>query len=370
MAIIAISSIMILMASALRWKEPSIERELNMVRKQHAHQSKLIQDMAIPMPFPLTGGPFFDHQVKHKKMPFMTEGHLAQQHVHHRQPQSQHHGHHHGQHYEHYKYHSHDPAFPPPGDRKVPQAGYEYHGYDHLGQMYRDHDDLDLASLSDAGEKRTAASPSPTHYSDICSNHSESGSEPLNMRKQGLRHQGKGQRRPSGSTSDGTQSRGSSSRLEDGNYHNRHYHRQYSPPPSPTRRAGKHMNGSSTKSNESHNHHSGSSTLGTQRDQRSKTLSTPVPSPERNTKRQGETREYKYDEKQRRGEEKTQIRSAEGQGTPGRGNHHNLTASCRAAPIQTHNGAKALGRPGQSVSDNWIKVAGLEEEAIDFRGAQ
>ncbi|KAF9152829.1 hypothetical protein BG015_004610 [Linnemannia schmuckeri] len=70
MAIIAISSIMILMASALRWKQPSIKRELELVQKQHEYQSKLIQEMAIPMPLPLTGGPLFDYQVKKKRVPF------------------------------------------------------------------------------------------------------------------------------------------------------------------------------------------------------------------------------------------------------------------------------------------------------------
>ncbi|KAG0300132.1 hypothetical protein BGZ97_003376 [Linnemannia gamsii] len=71
MAIIAISSIMILMASALRWKEPSIEREIELVHKQHDFQTKLISEMAIPMPFPITGGPFSDYQVKKKRIPFM-----------------------------------------------------------------------------------------------------------------------------------------------------------------------------------------------------------------------------------------------------------------------------------------------------------
>ncbi|KAF9148630.1 hypothetical protein BG015_009624 [Linnemannia schmuckeri] len=71
MAIIAISSIMILMASALRWKEPSIKREIDLVHKQHDFQSKLISEMVIPMPFPITGGPFSDYQVKKKRVPFM-----------------------------------------------------------------------------------------------------------------------------------------------------------------------------------------------------------------------------------------------------------------------------------------------------------
>ncbi|KAF9083358.1 hypothetical protein BGX27_004158, partial [Mortierella sp. AM989] len=75
MAIIAISSIMILMASALRWKEPSIEKEIDLVHKQHDFQSKLISEMAIPMPFPITGGPFYDYQVKKKRMPFMMSHH-------------------------------------------------------------------------------------------------------------------------------------------------------------------------------------------------------------------------------------------------------------------------------------------------------
>ncbi|KAG0315513.1 hypothetical protein BGZ99_007417 [Dissophora globulifera] len=75
MAIIAISSIMILMASALRWKEPSIDKEIELVHKQHDFQSKLISEMAIPMPFPITGGPFYDYQVKKKRMPFMMSHH-------------------------------------------------------------------------------------------------------------------------------------------------------------------------------------------------------------------------------------------------------------------------------------------------------
>ncbi|KAF9569968.1 hypothetical protein EC968_002369 [Mortierella alpina] len=73
MAIIAIASILILMASALRWKEPSIDREIELVRKQHDMQSELISGMSIPMPFPITGGPFSDHQLKKKRMPFMTD---------------------------------------------------------------------------------------------------------------------------------------------------------------------------------------------------------------------------------------------------------------------------------------------------------
>ncbi|KAF8927056.1 hypothetical protein CPC16_004529, partial [Podila verticillata] len=71
MAIIAISSIMILMASALRWKEPSIEKEIELMYQQHDFQSKLISEMAIPMPFPITGGPFYNYQVKKKRIPFM-----------------------------------------------------------------------------------------------------------------------------------------------------------------------------------------------------------------------------------------------------------------------------------------------------------
>ncbi|KAG9325402.1 hypothetical protein KVV02_002638 [Mortierella alpina] len=78
MAIIAISSILILMASGLRWKEPSIKKELDMVHKQHDFQSKLIKEMAIPMPFPLTGGPFYDYQVRKKRMPFMVGRHQQQ----------------------------------------------------------------------------------------------------------------------------------------------------------------------------------------------------------------------------------------------------------------------------------------------------
>ncbi|KAF9186061.1 hypothetical protein BGZ51_007048 [Haplosporangium sp. Z 767] len=71
MAIIAISSIMIVMASALRWKEPSIKEELELVQKQHDFQSKLIKEMTIPMPLPITGGPFYNYQVKKKRMPFL-----------------------------------------------------------------------------------------------------------------------------------------------------------------------------------------------------------------------------------------------------------------------------------------------------------
>ncbi|KAG0261919.1 hypothetical protein BG011_000539 [Mortierella polycephala] len=71
MAIIAISSIMILMASALRWKEPSIKKELELIQKQHDFQSKLIKEMTIPMPLPITGGPFYDYQVRKKRMPFL-----------------------------------------------------------------------------------------------------------------------------------------------------------------------------------------------------------------------------------------------------------------------------------------------------------
>ncbi|KAF9928560.1 hypothetical protein FBU30_002298 [Linnemannia zychae] len=81
MAIIAISSIMILMASALRWKEPFIEDEMDLVRKQHEFQSKLISEMSIPMPFPITGGPFSDYQVKKKRIPFM----MNLRHVYHRE---------------------------------------------------------------------------------------------------------------------------------------------------------------------------------------------------------------------------------------------------------------------------------------------
>ncbi|KAG0006313.1 hypothetical protein BGZ80_001994 [Entomortierella chlamydospora] len=38
---------MILVASALRWKAPSIEAELGMVREEHNYQSKLIKIFAI-----------------------------------------------------------------------------------------------------------------------------------------------------------------------------------------------------------------------------------------------------------------------------------------------------------------------------------
>lgn len=52
-----------------------------MVHKQHDFQSKLIKEMAIPMPFPLTGGPFYDYQVRKKRLPFMA-GRRQQQHPH------------------------------------------------------------------------------------------------------------------------------------------------------------------------------------------------------------------------------------------------------------------------------------------------
>ncbi|KAF9333909.1 hypothetical protein BG006_002977 [Podila minutissima] len=47
MAIIAISSIMILMTSALRWKEPSIDHEINLIHQQHDMQTKLASEMAL-----------------------------------------------------------------------------------------------------------------------------------------------------------------------------------------------------------------------------------------------------------------------------------------------------------------------------------
>jgi hypothetical protein len=72
MAIIAISSIMILMASALRWKEPSIQREIELIHRQHSFQSRLVSEMTIPMPFPITGGSLLEHQVKEKRLPFMA----------------------------------------------------------------------------------------------------------------------------------------------------------------------------------------------------------------------------------------------------------------------------------------------------------
>ncbi|KAF9415098.1 hypothetical protein BGZ94_000193 [Podila epigama] len=72
MAIIAISSIMILMASALRWKEPSILHERNLMQQQHKFQSSLISEMAIPMPMPVTGGPYFQYKYQKKRVPCMA----------------------------------------------------------------------------------------------------------------------------------------------------------------------------------------------------------------------------------------------------------------------------------------------------------
>ncbi|KAF9370590.1 hypothetical protein CPB97_002633, partial [Podila verticillata] len=72
MAIIAISSIMILMSSALRWKEPSVDHEINLIHRQHNLQTKLISEMAIPMPLPMTGGPHYEYQYQKKRIPFIT----------------------------------------------------------------------------------------------------------------------------------------------------------------------------------------------------------------------------------------------------------------------------------------------------------
>ncbi|KAG0240828.1 hypothetical protein BGX31_001625 [Mortierella sp. GBA43] len=80
MAIIAISSIMILMASALRWKEPSIEREIELIHKQHDFQSKLISEMSIPMPLPITGGPFHDYRIRKKRVPFVVNKRIRKEH--------------------------------------------------------------------------------------------------------------------------------------------------------------------------------------------------------------------------------------------------------------------------------------------------
>ncbi|KAG0345700.1 hypothetical protein BG004_003263 [Podila humilis] len=71
MAIIAISSIMILLASALRWKQPSIDHEIGLIQQQHGFQSKLISEMTIPMPIPVTNGPHFEYQYRKKRVPFM-----------------------------------------------------------------------------------------------------------------------------------------------------------------------------------------------------------------------------------------------------------------------------------------------------------
>ncbi|KAF9203020.1 hypothetical protein BGZ59_001865 [Podila verticillata] len=72
MAIIAISSIMVLMSSALRWKEPSIDHEMNLICQQHNLQAKLISEMAIPMPLPMTGGPHYEYQCHKKQIPFIA----------------------------------------------------------------------------------------------------------------------------------------------------------------------------------------------------------------------------------------------------------------------------------------------------------
>lgn len=63
---------MILMTSALRWKEPSIDHEINLIHQQHNLQAKLISEMAIPMPLPVTGGPYYEYQYQKKRIPFIA----------------------------------------------------------------------------------------------------------------------------------------------------------------------------------------------------------------------------------------------------------------------------------------------------------
>ncbi|KAK3825922.1 MAG: hypothetical protein J3Q66DRAFT_396840 [Benniella sp.] len=53
-------------STALRWKQPSIEKEIELVQKQHDFQSRLISEMAIPMPLPITGGSFYDYRIRKK----------------------------------------------------------------------------------------------------------------------------------------------------------------------------------------------------------------------------------------------------------------------------------------------------------------
>ncbi|KAG0345671.1 hypothetical protein BG005_001200 [Podila minutissima] len=81
MAIIAISSIMILMASALRWKEPSIDHEINLIHQQHALQTKLASEMVIPMPLPVTGGPHYEYRYHKKRIPFIASHESRHHHV-------------------------------------------------------------------------------------------------------------------------------------------------------------------------------------------------------------------------------------------------------------------------------------------------
>ncbi|KAF9579876.1 hypothetical protein BGW38_003688, partial [Lunasporangiospora selenospora] len=161
MAIIAISSIMILMASALRWKEPSIEHELDMVRRQHDFQSKLISEMAIPMPFPLTGGPLSDFQLKKKMKPFVTTDH--------------HHHHHH-------QYHQRLPGSQQLGCHSPPnQLNYLQQGHGH--------------EMSDTISKTDSASTHSKMYDDLFTishdgKDSRSSQSGQSNRSSGSRHRG------------------------------------------------------------------------------------------------------------------------------------------------------------------------------------
>ncbi|KAF9352873.1 hypothetical protein BGX26_009337 [Mortierella sp. AD094] len=159
MAIIAIASIMILMASALRWKAPSIEAELDMVREEHNNQSKLIKEMGIPMPFPLTGGPFLDYQVKHKKMPFITKGFLGADHLnqHHHQYRQNHH--HQYQLYHPYRHYglSRENSI----ERSIHEPAYQDICRHHCG------DDSDQESSGAQGYNRSSSSESQEHDSTL-----------------------------------------------------------------------------------------------------------------------------------------------------------------------------------------------------------
>ncbi|KAG0232430.1 hypothetical protein BGX31_005159 [Mortierella sp. GBA43] len=344
MAIIAISSIMILMASALRWKEPSIEKELDMVRKQHDYQSKLIQEMGIPMPFPLTGGPFYDYQVKHKRMPFMTEGHLAQQHVHHRQPQHYHNhhpDHHHQQsnqqQYDHAKHQPYDQPVSlvtPLEDRKEFPEGCGRYGHDHPGWMYQDHGDLDLASLPDAADKREMP-PFYMHDNHHVGVHCrETGGIPNNIGNQD--RQGRGGS-SCGASEGSVRSTKSLNGQNDGSLR---LHLRCNPPPL-QRFTTKQRNGSS-KSSGSRNDHSGSSTLGTQRGQRSRTMPEPLHDKDK------EKAEGTGKEKQ----ELMQDRRVESKEVPSGSHHNTLTILGAEGSHITFNGARYLGHFVQTPSNH------------------
>lgn len=72
---------MILMASALRWKEPSIDHEINLIHQQHALQTKLASEMVIPMPLPVTGGPHYEYRYHKKRIPFIASHESRHHHV-------------------------------------------------------------------------------------------------------------------------------------------------------------------------------------------------------------------------------------------------------------------------------------------------